>query len=97
MGEKIYLCHVCGGFSPKGRGIIRNKETRLKKSMAILREPSVSSAGNGKLVEEKQVRALTGGKEKSGQEVCGGRGPEAERVRKAGGTGRYIRDSKSRR
>ena len=95
MGEKTYLCHVYGGFSPKGE--IRNKESRLKKSIAILREPSISSAGDRKLVEEKRVRALTGGKEKSGREVCGGRGPEAERVRKVGGTGRYIRDSRSRR
>lgn len=40
------------------------------------------------------MRSLTGGKEKSGWKVCGGRGPEAERVHKTGGTGRYIRDSR---
>lgn len=82
-------------FSPKGHGI--NKETRVRKSIVMLKEPSVSSAGNKKLVEEKRVSALTGGKENSGQEICGGRGPGAERVRKAGGTGRYTRDSRSRR
>lgn len=70
VGEKTYLCHVCGGFSPKGHGILKNKETRCQKNIAILREPSVSSAGNGKLVKEKWVRGLTGGK-KSGWEVCG--------------------------
>lgn len=34
-----------------------------------MKEASVFSAGDGKLVEEKQERALRGGKEKSGQEV----------------------------
>lgn len=68
--EKPYLCHVFGDFSPKGHGVIKNKKTKLKKSIAI----SVSSAGSGKLMKEMWVRALTCRKEKSGWKVVGAQG-----------------------
>lgn len=34
--KKTWFCHVYGGFPPKGCGITRNKETRLKKEHSNL-------------------------------------------------------------
>lgn len=75
VGEKPYLCHVYGDFSPKGHGVIRNKKTKLKKNPIAI---SVSSASRGKLMKGDVSESSDLWEGKEWLEGCGGTGPEAE-------------------